>query len=98
MDEFFKFSTLDHDTLIVKNHNDDFDLTMKYDKLISNCLKYKKIAKKSHEELKSVKLKKGVFFDALNEANELNNIFRKQYCSQVDKNKSLEEQLNVSLN
>ena len=56
-----------------------------------------KIVKKFPEELKRVKLENELLGVCLDESNKLNVTLEKNFASEVEKNKSLEQELAISL-
>ena len=72
--------------------NDD-DIHDAYRKLYKFCLKFLKISTKLKAKFKKVKLEKDELIAKLDEANNLNKNLKNQFSYQVDKIKSLEEQL-----
>ena len=56
-----------------------------------------KIVKKFPEELKRVKLENELLGVCLDESNKLNVTLKKNFASEVEKNKSLEQELAISL-
>ena len=73
--------------------NDDDDIQDAYCKLYNFCMKSLEYSTKLNAKLKKVKLEKDDLIAKLDEANNLNENFKNQISSQVDKIKSLEEQL-----
>ena len=73
--------------------NDDDDIQDGYCKLHNFCMKSLKCSTKLRAKFKKVKLEKDDLIAKLDEANNLNENFKNQISSQVDKIKSLEEQL-----
>ena len=73
--------------------NDDDDIQNAYCKLYNFCMKSLKYSNKLKAKFKKVKLEKDDLIAKLDEANNLNENFKNQISSQVDKIKSLEEQL-----
>ena len=73
--------------------NDDDDIQDGYCKLYNFCMKSLKFSTKLKAKFKKVKLEKDDLIVKLDEANNLNENFKNQISSQVDKIKSLEEQL-----
>ena len=73
--------------------NDDDDIQDAYCKLYNFCLRYLKSSTKLKAKFKKVKLEKDDLIAKLDEANNLNVNFKNQISSQMDKIKSLEEQL-----
>ena len=78
-----------HDLML----NDDDDIQDAYCKLYNFCMKSLKCSTKLKVKFKKVKLEKDDLIAKLDEANNLNEKFKNQISSQVDKIKSLEEQL-----
>ena len=78
-----------HDLML----NDDDDIQDAYCKLYNFCMKSLEYSVKLKTKFKKVKLEKDDLNAKLNEANNLNEKFKNQISSQVDKIKSLEEQL-----
>ena len=72
--------------------NDD-DIQDAYRKLYKFCLKFLKSSTKLKAKFKKVKLEKDELIVKLDEANNLNENLKNQFSYQVDKIKSLEEQL-----
>ena len=73
--------------------NDDDDIQDAYCKLYNFCMRSLKSSTKLKAKFKKVKLGKDDLIAKLDEANNLNENFKNQISSQVDKIKSLEEQL-----
>ena len=73
--------------------NDDDDIQDAYCKLYNFCMKSLEYSTKLNAKLKKVKLEKDDLIAKLDEANNLNENFKNQISSQVDKIKSLEKQL-----
>ena len=73
--------------------NDDDDIQDAYCKLYNFCMKSLKYSTKLKAKFKKVKVGKDDLIAKLDEANNLNENFKNQISSQVDKIKSLEEQL-----
>ena len=73
--------------------NDDDDIQDAYCKLYNFCMRSLKTSTKLKAKFKKVMLEKNNFNAKLDEANNLNENFKNQISSQVDKIKSLEEQL-----
>ena len=73
--------------------NDDDDIQDAYYKLYNFCMSSLKSSTKLKAKFKKVKLEKDDLIVILDEANNLNENFKNQISSQVDKIKSLEEQL-----
>ena len=73
--------------------NDDDDIQDAYCKLYKFCMKSLKSSIKLKTKFKKVKLEKDELIAKLGEANNLNEKLKNQFLSQVDKIKSLEEQL-----
>ena len=73
--------------------NDDDDIQDAYCKLYNFCMKSFERSTKLKAKFKKVKLEKDYLIAKLDEANNLNENFKNQISSQVDKIKSLEEQL-----
>ena len=73
--------------------NDDNDILDAYCKLYNFCMKSLICSTKLKAKFKNVKLEKDDLIAKLDEANNLNDNFKNQISSQVDKIKSLEEQL-----
>ena len=73
--------------------NDDDDIQDAYCKLYNFCMKSLEYYTKLKTKFKKVKLGKDDLIAKLDEANNLNENFKNQISSQVDKIKSLEEQL-----
>ena len=73
--------------------NDDDDIQDVYCKLCNFCMKSLECSTKLKAKFKKVKLEKDDLITILDEANNLNENFKNQISSQVDKIKSLEEQL-----
>ena len=73
--------------------NDDDDIQDAYCKLYNFCMRSLKSSTKLKAKFKKVKLEKNDLIAKLDEANSLNENFKNQISSQVDKIKSLEEQL-----
>ena len=78
-----------HDLML----NDDDDIQDAYCKLYNFCMKSLKCSTKLKAKFKKVKLEKDHLIAKLDEANNLNENFKNQISFQVDKIKSLEEQL-----
>ena len=78
-----------HDLML----NDDDDIQDAYCKLYNFCTKSLEHSTKLKAKFKKVKLEKDDLIAKLNAANNLNENFNNQISSQVDKIKSLEEQL-----
>ena len=73
--------------------NDDDDIQDAYCKPYKFCMKSLKKSTKLKAKFKKVELEKDELIAKLNEANNLNENLKNQFSSQVDKIKSLEEQL-----
>ena len=73
--------------------NDDDDIQDAYCKLYNFCMRSLKSSTKLKAKFKKVKLEKNDLIAKLDETNSLNENFKNQISSQVDKIKSLEEQL-----
>ena len=73
--------------------NDDDDIQDDYCKLYKFFMKSLKKSTKLKAKFKKVELEKDELIAKLNEANNLNENLKNQFSSQVDKIKSLEEQL-----
>ena len=73
--------------------NDDDNIQDAYCKLYNFCMKSLECPTKLKAKFKKVKLEKDDLIAKLDEANNLNENFKNQISSQVDKIKSLEEQL-----
>ena len=73
--------------------NDDDDIQDAYCKLYNFCMKSLECSTKLKTNFKKVKLERDELIAKLDEANNLNEKFKNQISSQVDKIKSLEEQL-----
>ena len=73
--------------------NDDDGIQDAYCKLYKFCMKSLKSSIKLKAKFKKVKLEKDELIAKLDEANNLNEKLKNQFLSQVDKIKSLEEQL-----
>ena len=73
--------------------NDDDDIQDAYYKLYNFCMRSLKCSTKLKAKFKKVKLEKDDLITILDEANNLNENFKNQIPSQVEKIKSLEEQL-----
>ena len=73
--------------------NDDDDIQDAYCKFYNFCLKSLKSSTKLKDKFKKVKLEKDELIANLDEANNLKGDLKNQFLSQVDKIKSLEEQL-----
>ena len=73
--------------------NDDDDIQDAYYKLYNFCMRSLKCSTKLKAKFKKVKLERDELIAKLDEANNLNGKFKNQSSSQVDKIKSLEEQL-----
>ena len=73
--------------------NKDDDIQDAYCKLYNFCMRSLKSSTNLKANFKKVKLEKDVLIAKLDEANNLNEKFKNQISSQVDKIKSLEEQL-----
>ena len=73
--------------------NDDDDIQDVYCKLYHFCMKSLKCSTKLKANLKKVKLERDELIAKLDETNNLNKKFKNQISSQVDKIKSLKEQL-----
>ena len=73
--------------------NDDDDIQDAYCKLYNFCMKFLEYSTKLKAKFKKVKLEKDDLIAKLDEANNLNENFKNQISSQVNKIKSLEEQL-----
>ena len=71
--------------------NDDDDIQDAYCKLYSFCMKSLECSTKLKANIKKVKLERDELIAKLDEANNLNEKFKNQISSQVDKIKSLEE-------
>ena len=71
----------------------DEDIQDAYCKLYKFCLKFLKSSTKLKAKFKKVKLEKDELIAKLDEANNLNEDLKNQFSYQVDKIKSLEEQL-----
>ena len=78
-----------HDLML----NDDDDIQNAYCKLYNFCMKSLKYSNKLKAKFKKDKLEKDDLIAKLDEAKNLNENFKNQIPSQVDKIKSLEEQL-----
>ena len=78
-----------HDLML----NDNYDIQDAYCKLYDFCMKSLKCFTKLKAKFKKVKLEKDDLIAKLDEANNLNENFKNQISSQVEKIKSLEEQL-----
>ena len=76
-----------HDPML----NDDDDIQDAYCKLYNFCKKSLKCSTKLKAKFKNVKLEKDDLIAKLDETNNLNENFKNQISSQVDKIKSLEE-------
>ena len=75
---------------LVLNHDDIQDA---YRKLYKFCLKFLKSSTKLKAKFKKVKLEKDELIAKLDEANNLNENLKNQFSYQVDKIKSVEEQI-----
>ena len=73
--------------------NNDDDIQDAYCKLYNFCMKFLECSTKLKANSKKVKLERDELIAKLDEANNLNEKFKNQISSQVDKIKSLEEQL-----
>ena len=73
--------------------NDDDDIQDAYCKLYNFCMRSLKSSIKLKAKFKKVKLEKDDLIAKLDEANNLNENFKNQISSQVDKIKNLEGQL-----
>ena len=73
--------------------NDDDNIQDAYCKLYNFCMKSHECSTKLKAKFKNVKLERDELIAKLDEANNLNEKFKNQISSQVDKIKSLEEQL-----
>ena len=73
--------------------NDDDDIQDSYCKLYNFCMKSLECPTKLKANFKKVKLERDELIAKLDEANNLNEKFKNQISSQIDKFKSLEEQL-----
>ena len=73
--------------------NDDNNIQDAYSKLYNFCMKSLECSTKLKANFKKVKLERDELIAKLDEANNLNEKFKNQISSQVDKIKSLEEQL-----
>ena len=73
--------------------NDDDDIQDAYCKLYNFCIRSLKSSTKLKSNFKNVKLEKNDLIAKSDEANNLNEKFKNQISSQVDKIKSLEEKL-----
>ena len=73
--------------------NDDDDIQDAYCKFYNFCMKSLECSTKLKAKFKKVKLEKDDLIAKLDDANNLNENFKNQISSQVDKIKSLEEQL-----
>ena len=73
--------------------NDDDDIQDAYCKLYNFCMKSLECSTKLKANIKKVKLERDELIAKSDEANNLNEKFKNQISSQVDKIKSLEEQL-----
>ena len=73
--------------------NDDDDIQDDYCKLYNFCTKSLECSTKLKANFKKVKLERDELIAKLDEANNLNQKFKNQISSQVDKIKSLEKQL-----
>ena len=71
--------------------NDDDDIQDAYCKLYSFCMKSLECSTKLKANIEKVKLERDELIAKLDEANNLNEKFKNQISSQVDKIKSLEE-------
>ena len=71
--------------------NDDNDILDAYCKLYNFCMKSFECSTKLKANFKKVKLERDYLIAKLDEANNLNENFKNQISSQVDKIKSLEE-------
>ena len=78
-----------HDLML----NEDDDIQDAYCKLYNFCMRSLKSSTKLKAKFKKVKLEKDNLIAKLDEANNQNEKFKNQISSQVDKIKSLEEQL-----
>ena len=78
-----------HDPML----NDDDDIQDAYCKFYNFCMKSLEYSTKLKAKFKKVKLEKDDLIAKLDEANNLNENFKNQISSQVDKIKNLEEQL-----
>ena len=79
-----------HDLVL---NDDDDDIQDVYCKLYNFCMKSLKCSTKLKAKFKKVKLEKDDLIAKLDETNNLNKKFKNQISSQVDKIKSLKEQL-----
>ena len=75
------------------NNDDDDDIQHAYCKFYKFCMKSLKSATKLKTKFKRVKLEKDELIAKLDETNNFNENLKFQFSSQVDKIKSLEEQL-----
>ena len=73
--------------------NDDDDIQDAYCKLYNFCMKSLECSTKLKANFEKVKLERDELFAKLDEANNLNEKFKNQISFQVEKIKSLEEQL-----
>ena len=73
--------------------NDDDDIQDAYCQLNNFCMKSHECSTKLKANFEKVKLERDELIAKLDEANNLNQKFKNQISSQVDKIKSLEEQL-----
>ena len=73
--------------------NNDDDIQDAYCKLYNFCMKSLECSTKLKANFKKVKLERDYLIAKLDEANNLNENFKNQISSQLDKIKSLEEQL-----
>ena len=78
-----------HDLML----NDDDHIQDAYCKLYNFCMKFLEYSAKLKAKFKKVKLEKDDLIANLDGANNLNENLKNQFSSQVDKIKSLEEQL-----
>ena len=78
-----------HDLMLT----DDDDIQNDYCKLYNFCMKSLEYSTKLKAKFKKVKLEKDDLIAKLDEANNLNENFKNKISSQVNKIKSLEEQL-----
>ena len=85
--------TLDYFDLHDPMLNDDVDIQDVYCMLYNFCMKSLECSTKLKAKFKKVKLEKNDLIAKLDEANNLNENFKNQIPSQVEKIKSLEEQL-----
>ena len=93
MDNFNCLTIFDYDDLNKKDIIVSVDLIDACETLRMELLKYMKIAKKFKEELKLANLEKEELVVRLDESNKKNEFLRNQISSQIEKMKSLEQEL-----